>query len=254
MIEIANVHKGFGSREILRGLDLTIAAGETFVIIGRSGIGKSVTLRHIVGLLHPDTGTVRVFGTDLATLDERELLAHRRRIGYLFQDGALLNWLNIEDNVALPLREHGEGSPKEVLEKVHSTLDMVELREHRHKKPNEISGGMRKRAGLARALVTDPKIVLYDEPTSGLDPISSSIINQLVRDLQARLGICQVIVTHDMHSAYTIADRIGLLHEGTLQAVGTPDDIRNSDREAVIQFVEGKIDGPLSHHQRTPSG
>ncbi len=248
MIHLEDVHKSFGSKNILNGLDLHVEAGETFVIIGRSGIGKSVTLRHIVGLLHPDSGTVRVFDDDLSTFSEKQLRQHRRSIGYLFQDGALLNWLSLEDNVALPLREHQAGTASEIQAKVLETLDHVELREHRHKLPTEISGGMRKRAGLARALVTDPKIVLYDEPTSGLDPISSSIINELVRDLQKKFGMCQVIVTHDMHSAFTIADRIGMLHNGRLQAIGTPDEIRNSSSDAVIQFVEGRIEGPLSHH------
>lgn len=246
MIEIENVHKGFGPKQILRGLDLTIGPTETFVIIGRSGIGKSVTLRHIVGLLQPDEGTVKVFGHDLSKLSRHELKEHRRQIGYLFQDGALLNWMNLEDNVALPLREHGRVPKKDVLERVHQTLDLVELREHRFKYPNEISGGMRKRAGLARALVTQPKIVLYDEPTSGLDPISSSIINELIRDMQQRLQIAQVVVTHDMTSAYRIADRIGLLHEGRLVAVGTPEEIRSSDSAAVDQFIHGKIQGPMS--------
>ena len=248
MIHLQNLHKSCGPRAILKGLDLQIEGGETFVIIGRSGIGKSVTLRHIVGLLQPDHGKVTVFDHDLSTFTASQLQQHRRRIGYLFQDGALLNWLSLEDNVALPLREHRMGTAAQIRSKVFETLALVELQEHRQKLPTEISGGMRKRAGLARALVTDPEIVLYDEPTSGLDPISSSIINRLVRDLQEKLGMCQVVVTHDMHSAYTIADRIGMLHDGSLQAIGTPDEIRNSDSDAVTQFVEGRIDGPLSHH------
>lgn len=252
MIELDNVHKAFGKKEILRGLELTIGPTETFVIIGRSGIGKSVTLKHIVGLLHPTQGVVRVFGHDLAELPREELKRHRRKIGYLFQDGALLNWMNIEDNVALPLREHDKIPKSEVEERVLETLDLVELRDHRHKLPSEISGGMRKRAGLARALVTKPKIVLYDEPTSGLDPISSSIINELICDMQKQLQIAQVVVTHDMTSAFHIADRIGLLHEGTLVAVGTPEEIRSSSFAAVDQFIHGKITGPLSRGATLP--
>lgn len=253
MIRIQNLHKAFGAKKILRGLDLEVERGETFVIIGRSGIGKSVTLRHIVGLLHPDSGSVEVFERDLATMTPRELADQRLQIGYLFQDGALLNWLTVEENVALPLIEHGRGKKKEIRAKVMETLGLVELAEHGTKYPDEISGGMRKRAGLARALVTDPQIVLYDEPTSGLDPISSSVINELVLDLQKRLDITQVVVTHDMQSAYTIGDRLGLVHDGQMVMIGDPESIRTSDHPAVDQFIHGKIQGPLSHGRSNPT-
>ncbi|MGA1489390.1 MAG: ABC transporter ATP-binding protein [Planctomycetota bacterium] len=250
MIRIEQVHKTLSGRRILDGLDLEVGAGETLVILGRSGIGKSVTLRHIVGLMKPDSGRVTVLDRDLAGLDPGALLQHRRKIGYLFQDGALLNWMNLAENVALPLTEHESLSRREVSERVEECLAMVELENHMEKLPSEISGGMRKRAGLARALVNRPQIVLYDEPTSGLDPISSSLINRLVNDLRARLGVAQVVVTHDMGSAFEIGDRCALLHNGRIRAVGTPEEIQSSPDPAVQQFIHGHINGPLSHDVR----
>ncbi len=250
MIEIENVTKVLSGRKILDGMSLSVGAGETLVILGRSGIGKSVTLRHIVGLMQPDSGRVTVLDNDLAKLDGRALLQHRRKIGYLFQDGALLNWMNLSQNVALPLIEHEKLPKSEIMERVEEALSLVELENHMDKLPSEISGGMRKRAGLARALINRPQIVLYDEPTSGLDPISSSLINRLINDLKERMGIAQVVVTHDMASAFAIADRIALLHNGRLRAVGTPEEIQSTRDRAVQQFIHGKIDGPLSHDQR----
>lgn len=250
MIQIEKVTKILSGRKILDGMSLTVGAGETLVILGRSGIGKSVTLRHIVGLMQPDEGRVTVLDNDLATLDGNALLQHRRKIGYLFQDGALLNWMNLSQNVALPLIEHEKLPKSEIADRVEEALSLVELENHMEKLPSEISGGMRKRAGLARALINRPQIVLYDEPTSGLDPISSSLINRLVNDLKDRMKIAQVVVTHDMSSAFAIADRIALLHNGRLRAVGTPEEIQNTRDRAVQQFIHGKIDGPLSHDHR----
>jgi phospholipid/cholesterol/gamma-HCH transport system ATP-binding protein len=250
MIELENVHKELSGRQILNGLSLSIGAGETLAILGRSGIGKSVTLRHIVGLMKPDSGRVRVLGSDVNNLVGHALLQHRRRIGYLFQDGALLNWMTLAENVGLPLVEHERISRQEVKDRVHEVLSLVELETHKEKYPSQISGGMRKRAGLARALVNRPEIVLYDEPTSGLDPISSSLINRLVRDLRERLGITQVVVTHDMSSAYQIGDRLALLHNGKIRAIGTPEEIQASPDRAVQQFILGQVEGPLSRDQR----
>ncbi|MFN0057983.1 MAG: ABC transporter ATP-binding protein [Planctomycetota bacterium] len=246
IVQFEKVTKRFGTRTILDGLDLTIQAGETFVLLGRSGIGKSVCLRHIVGLLRADAGRVLVFDKDVTKLKEREMNAHRRRLGYLFQDGALINWLTIEDNVALPLRERGKQGRDEALARTRECLALVELEAHAHKFPKEISGGMRKRAGLARALVARPEVVLYDEPTSGLDPISSSVINELINNLKRKFQITQLVVTHDMASVFAIADRVGLLHEGRLHAIGTVDEIRNSPSPAVQQFLRGDIVGPLT--------
>ncbi len=256
MIELSDVHKTLSSRKILNGLTLSIGKGETLVILGRSGIGKSVTLRHIVGLMRPDRGSVRVLDQDVVALEGQALRRLRRRIGYLFQDGALLNWMNLAENVALPLLEHERLPATEVEERVHKVLSLVELESHMGKRPSEISGGMRKRAGLARALVNSPEIVLYDEPTSGLDPISSSLINRLINDLKDRLGVTQVVVTHDMSSAYAIGGRIALLHDGKIRAIGTPEEIQSTRDPAVQQFIHGRIAGPLSrdrrHHNEDP--
>lgn len=250
MIEIEDLHKSLSGRKVLDGLCLSVAEGETLVILGRSGTGKSVTLRHLVGLMRPDRGSVRVFGREVADLTDRELRDHRREIGYLFQDGALLNWLDLAENVALPLLEAAEMPRREIEARAVEVLSLVELDEHRRKFPSQISGGMRKRAGLARALVSRPRIVLYDEPTSGLDPISSSQINRLINDLRQRLGITQVVVTHDMGSAFDIADRIALLHEGRIRAIGPAEEVRRSPDPAVQQFIRGEIDGPLSSEGR----
>jgi len=252
MIEIEDLHKTLSGRKVLDGLCLSVGEGETLVILGRSGTGKSVTLRHLVGLLRPDRGSVRVFGREISELDDRELREHRQRIGYLFQDGALLNWLDLAENVALPLLEGSRQPRSEIEARAIEVLSLVELQDHRRKFPSQISGGMRKRAGLARALVSRPRIVLYDEPTSGLDPISSSQINRLINDLRKRLGITQVVVTHDMGSAFDIADRIALLHEGRIRAIGPAEEFRRSPDPAVQQFIRGEIDGPLSAENRRP--
>ena len=247
MIKLKNVYKRLSERDILRGVDLEIETGETLVILGRSGIGKSVTLRHIVGLMQPDAGDVEVLGKNVAHLTPEEQAALRLRVGYLFQDGALLNWLTIGQNVALPLKEHTHlGAHVDIDARVDECLAHVELQDAINKYPNQISGGMRKRAGLARALVLQPEVVLYDEPTSGLDPISSSIINNLIRHLQRTFALTQVVVTHDMNSAYEIADRLALLHNGRIQAIGTPAEFQNSTDAAVDQFTHGKVEGPLS--------
>jgi phospholipid/cholesterol/gamma-HCH transport system ATP-binding protein len=218
------------------------------VIIGRSGSGKSVTLKHIVGLLFPDRGTVRVFGKEMARLSRDELLAIRLKIGYLFQSGALINWLRLEDNVALPLITHRKRLKKrEVRERVREKLEMVELGSAASKYPSEISGGMKKRAGLARAIILDPEIILYDEPTSGLDPVMASSINDLVINTRERLGVTQVVVTHDMESAFRIADRIAMLYEGRIVEEGTPEAIRTSTNPIVRQFITGSTSGPITN-------
>ncbi|OUU23421.1 MAG: hypothetical protein CBC13_05595 [Planctomycetia bacterium TMED53] len=246
MIRLDNVTKTLSGRKILSELSLSVEEGETLVLLGRSGTGKSVTLRHIVGLMQPDHGKVEVLGKDVSSQNPSILTEVRKKVGYLFQDGALLNWLTVKENVALPLIETLGVSANEIEERVQRVLREVELDSHGDKFPGEISGGMRKRAGLARALVCDPQVVLHDEPTSGLDPISSSIINQLVNQLKST-GITQVLVTHDMNSAFEVADRIAMLHEGKIQALGTVDEIRNSKNPAVRQFLEGEVTGPLTH-------
>ena len=246
MIALKDVHKQLGGQTILNGVDLEIERGETMVVIGRSGSGKSVTIKHMVALMRPDSGSVIIDGVDVAGLDRTGVFDLRRKFGVLFQSGALITWLSVYDNVALPLREHTRLSPAEIEQKVSERLHLLDLDEHAEKMPADISGGMKKRAGLARAVVLDPEIVLYDEPTSGLDPVMASRINRLIIDVKEKLGVTSVVVTHDMDSAYKIADRIAMLYEGKIVQVGTPDEIRNSTDPVVRQFVEGRIEGPMT--------
>jgi len=246
MITLKDVHKRLAGQVVLNGLDLEIERGETMVIIGRSGSGKSVTIKHMVGLLHADRGTVTVAGIDVAALDKTGTFNLRRKFGVLFQSGALINWLSVYDNIALPLREHTKLTAGEIDEKVRGKLRLLDMDEHADKMPADISGGMKKRAGLARAIVLDPEIIVYDEPTSGLDPVMASRINQLIIDVKEKLGVTSVVVTHDMASAYTIADRIAMLYAGRIVQVGMPDEIKSSDDAVVRQFVEGRIEGPMA--------
>ena len=242
---IEGVWKRLGAKDVLRGLDLTVAEGESVVIIGRSGTGKSVLLKHVVGLIDPDRGTVRVDGQDVPALSVKELLDLRKRMGMLFQGGALFDSLSIAENVGLPLREHTRIAETQVDLLVHEKLHLVGLEGVETMRPSSLSGGMKKRAALARALALNPKIMLYDEPTTGLDPITADLINRLIRRLQERLGITSIAVTHDMRSAYHIADRIAMLHEGRIHAIGTPTEIQASADPAVRQFIEGSAEGPL---------
>jgi phospholipid/cholesterol/gamma-HCH transport system ATP-binding protein len=244
-IEIEGVWKRLGAKEVLRGVDLTVAEGESVVIIGRSGTGKSVLLKHVVGLIDPDRGAVRVDGQDVPALNVKELLDLRKRMGMLFQGGALFDSLSIAENVGLPLREHTRIAETQVDLLVHEKLHLVGLEGVETMRPSSLSGGMKKRAALARALALNPKIMLYDEPTTGLDPITADLINRLIRRLQERLGITSIAVTHDMRSAYHIADRIAMLHEGRIHAIGTPAEIQASADPAVRQFIEGSAEGPL---------
>jgi len=244
-IVIDSVSKRLGSRQVLRGVSLNIAEGESVAIIGRSGTGKSVLLKHVVGLMQPDAGTVLVDGMDVPSLGTKDLLELRKRMGMLFQGGALFDSLSVGDNVGLPLREHTRVDENQVTLVVREKLHLVGLEGVEEMRPSSLSGGMKKRAALARALALNPRIMLYDEPTTGLDPITSDLINRLIRRLQERLGITSIAVTHDMRSAYHIADRIAMLHEGRIHAVGTPAEIQATTDPAVRQFIEGSAEGPL---------
>jgi len=244
-IVIDSVSKRLGRAQVLRGVTLTVAAGESVVIIGRSGTGKSVLLKHVVGLMEPDQGTVRVEGVDVPSLRGKDLLTLRKRMGMLFQGGALFDSLSVGDNVGLPLREHTNVGEAQVGLVVKEKLHLVGLEGVEDMRPSNLSGGMKKRAALARALALNPEIMLYDEPTTGLDPITSDLINRLIRKLQERLKITSIAVTHDMRSAYHIADRIAMLHEGRIHAIGTPAEIQASTDPAVRQFIEGSAEGPL---------
>jgi phospholipid/cholesterol/gamma-HCH transport system ATP-binding protein len=237
------VSKRLGSKQVLDGLDLDIPTGLTLVILGRSGSGKSVLLKHIIGLMHPDAGSIEVDGEDIAHLSEAELNRVRQRFGMLFQGAALFDSLTVGENIALPLREHTPLSDTEIRQRVAERLDWVGLKGVEAMKPASLSGGMKKRVGLARAIAMDPAYILYDEPTTGLDPIMSDVINQLIRSLQRRIGVTSVVVTHDLHSAWTVGDRLALLHEGRAQFTGTPDEAKSSSDMLVRQFIEGRSEG-----------
>ena len=243
MIRFDNLHKAFGSNEVLRGFSLEVNEGETVAIIGYSGSGKSVAIKHIVGLLEPDQGSVHVDGQEVAALSRRDLYALRAKIGYVFQFAALFDSLTIFDNVAMGLRKQGLLGDDEIPARVHEALTLVDLEDDvGGKVPSELSGGMRKRVGIARAIALRPKYLLYDEPTTGLDPVTSAIIDQLMLRMQKQLGVTGIVITHDMRSAYTVGTRIAMLYEGRVQQVGTVDEIRNSKDPLVRQFVEGRAE------------
>ncbi len=246
IIELKGVWKRLSGWNVLADMNLSIQKGETFVIIGRSGIGKSVTLKHMVGLMKPTKGTVTVDGSSVPDLSHRELVRFRERFGYLFQSNALLNSLSVAENVALPLREHEDLPESEILSRVRQRLAVVELEGTEDLSIDSLSGGMKKRVALARAVIRHPKIILYDEPTTGLDPVTSANINIMIRKTQKELGVTAVVVTHDMNSAYFVGDRIGLLHGGHLMQVGTPEEIQNSKDPAVKQFINGLSEGPMT--------
>lgn len=243
MIRFDNLHKAFGSNEVLRGFSLDVHEGETMVIIGYSGSGKSVAIKHIVGLLDPDDGSVHVDGLDVASLSRRDLYKLRAQIGYVFQFAALFDSLTIADNVAMGLRKQGILSDAEIPGRIHEALTLVDLEDDVGSKlPSELSGGMRKRVGIARAIALRPKYLLYDEPTTGLDPVTSAIIDALMVRMQKQLGVTGIVITHDMRSAYTVGTRIAMLYEGRVQQVGTVDEIKNSKDPLVRQFVEGRAE------------
>ncbi|MCK6604232.1 MAG: ABC transporter ATP-binding protein [Ignavibacteriaceae bacterium] len=238
MIEISGVHKKFGSKQVLRGVDLEINEGETLAIIGRSGCGKSVLFKHIVGLLLPDEGTVKVEGKDIAKISRKELYELRKNFGFLFQGAALFDSMTVEENIALPIIESGQKVDREVLdEMIREKLAMVGLKDIQKQKPSELSGGMKKRVGLARALITNPGYILYDEPTTGLDPIMSESIDNLIKELAGKLSVTSIVVTHDMLSVEVVADRVAMVHEGRIHFTGTPQELMSSDDEIIRTFL-----------------
>ncbi len=237
LIRCVGVQKAFRDKAVLRGVNLDVHAGETLVLLGGSGSGKSVLLKHMNGLLRADVGSVEVDGMRLETLDEDGLVPVRRRVSMLFQQGALFDSLTVGDNVAFPLREHRMLPEHEVPARVADALAMVGLENTERLMPAELSGGMRKRAALARALVLEPKVVLYDEPTTGLDPVVGAKINHLIRDLQRRLGLTSVVVTHDLNSAFFVADRIAFLYEGRIRFTGTPEEARADADGPLHEFL-----------------
>ena len=245
MIRIRGLRKRLGRRSVLDGVDLDIPQGRTVVVMGRSGTGKSVLLKHIIGLMQPDAGQIEVDDEPIVGVPEGDLNRVRKRIGMLFQGAALFDSLTVGENVALPLREHTRLSDAEVRRKVTERLDWVGLQGVEEMKPSSLSGGMRKRVGLARALAMDPAYILYDEPTTGLDPIMSDVINRLIRSLQARIGVTSIVVTHDLNSAYHVGDVMAMLHEGHVVFTGTPGELRAAADPFVRQFVQGSSEGPV---------
>jgi phospholipid/cholesterol/gamma-HCH transport system ATP-binding protein len=239
MIRIQGLRKKLGNKQVLDGVDLDIPTGCTMVILGRSGTGKSVLLKHIIGLMQPDAGTIEVDGKIITGLPEQELNDVRIRFGMLFQSGALFDSLTVGENIALPLREHSRLEAAEIHRRVSERLDWVGMPGVEDMKPASLSGGMRKRVALARAIAMDPAYILYDEPTTGLDPIMADVINRLIRALQRRIGVTSVVVTHDMHSALHVADRIAMLHEGRVVFSGTAAETGTTTNVLVRQFVEG---------------
>lgn len=240
LIHVQDLVQRIGSQDILRGLTLDLFSGETLVLLGKSGGGKSVFLRHLIGLMRPVSGSIVFENQEITTLKERELEPVRRKIGMLFQDGALFDSMNVFDNVAFPLRERGERRPSVVREKVAQSLEMVNMAGHDRKMPVNLSGGMRKRVALARAIISPPAVILYDEPTAGLDPIVSDSINRLIRRLQNQLHVTSLVVTHDLVSCHHIADRVALLDEGRIHFLGTPAELREIQDPVVRDFVDGR--------------
>ena len=240
MIAVRGLTKSIGRQEILRGIDLTVSKGETLVIIGRSGGGKSVLLKHLIGLMQPDAGEIWIDGQNIIGLSERKLAAIRRKVGILFQGGALFDSMTVEENIAFPLREAGERNPKVIGERVAEMLEVIELEGEQKKMPVNLSGGMKKRVGLARSIIRRPTCVLYDEPTAGLDPVVSDSINRLIRRLQQRFHVTSIVVTHDMKSAFHIADHIAYLHEGRIYFYGTPQQLSVSTDPLLQDFLLGR--------------
>ena len=240
MIQLKDVYKAFGQKKVLQGFSLDVREGETMVIIGYSGTGKSVAIKHIVGLLEPDAGEVWVDNVRVDTLPRRELVQLRSKIGYVFQFAALFDSLSIGENVAMGLRKQGTLSDKEIAARVEESLRIVDLDDVAHRFPAELSGGMRKRVGIARAVALRPKYILYDEPTTGLDPVTSAVIDELMVRMRDQLGVTGIVITHDMRSAYRVGTRIAMLYEGRARWVGTVDEIQQTDDPIVRQFIEGR--------------
>lgn len=245
-IQLQGVARRFGAQEVLRGVDLDVPAGKVTVIIGRSGTGKSVLLKHVMGLMRPDVGAIRVGGVDIVKLGDAELRRVRFRFGMVFQNAALFDSMDVYDNVAFPLREHSRLSEAEIRLRVEAMLSSVGLQDAGKKQVNELSGGMRKRVGVARAMVRGPEFLLYDEPTTGLDPIMTAQIDALIRDTQdANPGLTSLVISHDMAATFRIADKIAMLYEGKVILEGTDATFRDTTDPRVRQFVEGRLDGPI---------
>ena len=245
MIKLIDINKSFGKQIVLQNLNFAIESGKITVIIGRSGSGKSILLKHIIGLVRPDRGAVWVDDIDITKLNDRDLNNIRKKFGMLFQEAALFDSMDVGENIAFPLREHSRMTDKQILETVADRLAAVGLSGVESKMPSELSGGMRKRVGLARAIALLPQIVLFDEPTSGLDPVMSEAINQLIKDTQRNFNLTCIVISHDIESIFKIGDTIAMLYEGKIIESGTPNEIRASANPVLKQFLTGSIEGPI---------
>jgi len=245
-IQLENLHKSFGGKVVLDGMSIDVERGESLVIVGGSGSGKSVTLKHIIGLLRPDKGRVVIDGNDITTMRERELNRFRRHFGMAFQEGALFDSMSVFENIAFPLRRHTKMSQAEIRARVEECLEQVHLHGVDTKRPSELSGGMRRRVGFARAISLKPDILLFDEPTTGLDPVISDVVAELIVEMDQTLNTTTVTITHDMKVAFKIADRVAMLYKGRIIEEGTPDEFQRSQDPIVRQFIEGRAEGPLT--------
>jgi len=246
MIKIVDLYKSFGTKPVLRGVDLEIETGETMVVIGQSGSGKSVLLKHLIGILKPDKGEIFIDGLEITRLREEELQRITRKFGMLFQAAALFDSLTVGENVSFGLKRYTDHSPAEIKRIVAESLNKVGLNDIEGLMPFELSGGMRKRVGLARAIAYRPEIILYDEPSTGIDPIRADSINDLINDLKRDLCVTSVVITHDMVSSYKVADRIAMLYEGRIIEIGTPAEIQASSNPIIQQFIHGQARGPIT--------
>jgi phospholipid/cholesterol/gamma-HCH transport system ATP-binding protein len=253
-IHVRDLRKSFGSKQVLNGVNLDVAAAESLVIIGGSGTGKSVLLKHVIGLLKPDSGTVEVDGTAVEKLGNREITEFRRKFGMAFQEGALFDSMTVWQNVAFPLQRLKKMSRSEISDRVEECLVMVRLEGVGEKLPSQLSGGMRRRVGFARAVAHEPEILLFDEPTTGLDPVTTALIDEVILDLNDRLKTTTLTITHDMESAFRIGDRIAMIHKGEIIAEAPPQEFRHLEDPRVQQFIHGRAEGPLSEDepQRDP--
>ncbi len=245
-IVVKNLTKRFGDRTILKNISFDVKEGEIFVLMGGSGSGKSTTIKHIIGLLKPTEGQIIIDGTDITQLTDKELIDFRKKMGYLFQEGALFDSLKVWENVGFYFLENTDMPKKEIYRLAQEKLALVGLKGIEELYPSELSGGMRKRVSLARAISTNPEIVLYDEPTSGLDPVTSAMIDNLIVNLRNTIGVTSIVVTHDLDSAFSIGDRIAMIHRGIIYAIGTPEEIKNNPDPIVQQFINRKAEGPIT--------
>lgn len=245
-IIVRNLSKSFDGREVLKNISFDVYEGEIFILMGGSGSGKSTTIKHIIGLLQPDSGSIEIDGIDITKLSKNELIDFRKKLGYLFQEGALFDSLTVWENVGFYFLENTKIKEKEIKKLASEKLALVGLKGIEELYPSELSGGMKKRVSLARAISTNPQIILYDEPTSGLDPVTSAMIDKLIVSMRDNLGVTSIVVTHDLDSAFNIGDRIAMIHKGVIYAIGTPEEIRNNKDPIVQQFINRMAEGPIT--------